>query len=153
VLRLGREGIEMLAADGEEDALRRAFQRGDGGREVRDAGPVVAFGGRPGRAFQGDQRGAGGGAGGDGVGAHLRGEGVGRVDHMGDLFGLKVGDKPLYPAKAADAHVDRLAHRRLGPAGVGVDAGQARFGDRLGHEVRLGRAAEQEYACHGVIPG
>ncbi len=70
------------------------------------------------------------------------------VDHMGDPFSLKIGPQTLDSAKAANPHVDRLAHRRLGPPGVGVDAGKPRLRDGLGQKVRLGRAAQKEYPCH-----
>ena len=149
VLRLGSKGVDVLAADGEERPPRRASKGGDSGVDVRDRGPAVAVTRNPGRALEGNERCAVCSASGKGVGAHPCCKWVGGVDHMGDPFGLKIAAKPLYPAKAAQTHVDRLARRRPGSAGVGIDAGKARPGDCLGHEVRLGRAAEQEDACHG----
>ncbi len=149
MLRLDRKGLKVLATDGQKDALWRAGKGCSGGEDVGDMGPAVTLARHPRRALQRDQGRAGCRAGGDGIGAHLRGEGVGGVDHMGDRLIRKVGPQPFNPAKATHAHVDRLAHWRLGPAGVGVDAGKASVGNGLCHQVRLGRAAEEEDACHG----
>ena len=87
VLRLGREGVEMLATDGQEHALRRACPAPQ--RRPAMSGTWVQRSPSPG--IQGARSSAisgvpVGGAGGDGVGAHLRGEGVRGVDHMGDAF-------------------------------------------------------------------
>ena len=149
VLRLRREGVDVLTADGQENPLRGSCQRCDGGLNVCHMCPAVTLPWHPGRTFQRDQRRAGGRASSDGIAAHLRGKGVRGVDHMGDPLGLKVGAKPRHPAKSADPHVDRLAHRRLGPPGVGVDARKPRLRDGLRHKVRLGRAAQKQDACHG----
>lgn len=148
VLRLGREGVDMLAAYRQEHPLRRSGQCGDSGLDIRDMRPAVALARDPGRALQSDERSPSCTAGGDGVAAHLRGKRMRGVDHMGDLLGLKIGAKPIHPAEATQPHVDRLAHRRGGTPGIGIDPCQPRLCDGLRHEVRFGRAAQKKYPCH-----
>lgn len=149
VLRLAGEGLQMLAADREEDAAWGRAKGCGGGGEVWCMGPVVTIGGRPGRAFEGNQGQAHAGAGGDGMGAHLRGERVGRIDDMGDVFHRQIGHQPCDAAKAAQAHGQGLRHGIFRTARIGIDGIGIVIMQRAGEKPRLGRAAEQKDAHHG----
>lgn len=148
VLWLGCESIDMLSANGKEHPPGRAGKGCNRSPKVGEMGPAVTFACLPWRAFQSDQWNASGSTSGNRIAAHSRGEGVGRVDHMGDGFGGKVVLQLRNPAKAAHPHVDRLAHRGFGAPGIGVDPRKPRCGNGLGHEIGFGGAAQQKYACH-----
>lgn len=149
VLRGLGEKAKVLATDGEEDPARGLAKGGNRGFKVGDVGPVVLRSGGPRRAFKGDQGRVGFGAGGDGIRAHLRGERVGRVDHMGDGFGLDVGLEAFGAAKAADADGQRLGDRGLGATGVGIDSIHPRLSQGAGHLCGFGRSAQKKDARHG----
>ena len=149
VLRGLGEGRKVLATDGEEDAARGLAQCGNGGFKVGDVGPVVAFTRQPGRAFEGDQGRSGFRASSDGVRAHLRGEGVGRVDDMSDGFGPEVGLQAFDAAKAADADRQGLGDGGFGATGVGIDGIHARSGEGAGHLRGFGGSAQKKDARHG----
>ena len=149
VLRGLGEGRKVLATDGKEDAAWGRADCGDGGFKVGDMGPVVALVRRPRRAFEGDEGRVGFGAGGDGIRAHLRGERVGRVDHMGDGFGFEIGFQALDPAKTSDADRKGLGDRGFGATGVGIDGIQPRLSQGAGHLRSFGRSAQKKDARHG----
>lgn len=149
VLRGLGEGGEGLAPDGQEDATRGFAQGCDGGVKVGDMGPVVPVARLPWRAFKGDQGGSRCLAGGDGIAAHLRGEGVGGVDDMGDGFGFEVMSQPVGATKAAHADRQRLGDRSFGATGVGIDRVHASLGQSAGHLCGFGRSAQKKDARHG----
>ncbi len=143
------EKAKVLASDGEEDAARGRTKGSDGGFKVGDMGPVVLRSGNPRRAFEGDQGRSGFRTCSDGIRAHLRGERVGRVDDMGDGFGIEIGFQALDAAKAADADGQGLGDRGFGAAGVGIDSVHLRPGQRAGHLRGFGCSAQDEDARHG----
>lgn len=149
MLRLCREGRQILPADRQEDPRRciRQFRRGGG--HVAHMSPVVAGAGGPGRALEGAKRHACGATCGDGIPAHLHRKGMGRIDHMGDILVPQVALKALSPAEAADSCRQGLRHWRLGAAGIGKHGVDSRGGERVGELARLGRAAEKKDAGHG----
>lgn len=149
VLRGLGEEAKVLATDGKEDSARGIAQCGDGGIKVGDVGPVVLRSGGPGRAFKGDQGRAGFGAGGHGIRAHLRGEGMRRVDHMGDGFGLDIGLEACGAAEAAHADRQGLGDRGFGATGVGIDGVHLRLRQDAGHLSGFGRSAQKKDARHG----
>lgn len=149
VLRFGGEGVEGLFADGKKDAGRgvgQGFGRRFGGVDAR---PAVGGFGCPSGAFEGQQRGRGLGAGGNGVCAYLCGEGVGRVDDMGDAFGADVFCKSPGPAKAADARRQGLRHGGRCASGVGKHRIHPLREQMRGKAGGLGRAAKKKDARHG----
>ncbi len=149
VLRgLGESG-QGLATDGKEHPVRALTQCFDGSFMIGDKGPVVAFACSPWRAFQSDQGRVGFGAGGDGIRAHLSGERVGRVDHIGDGFGLDIGLKAFDAAKAADADGQRLGDLGFGTAGIGIDGIHACISQRAGHLRGFGGSAQKKDTRHG----
>lgn len=149
VLGLACETVERLLADGEKHTGGRGGKRACRLFGVGNSGPAVGGRGGPWRAFEGEKRGLRLRAGGDGVGAHGRGEGVGGVDHVGDAFGLQVMRKALGAAETADARGQRLGYWGIGASGVGEDRVDAFGGEMLCEGARFGRAAEEEDARHG----
>lgn len=149
VLRFGGEGVEGLLADGEEDAGRGVGQGRDSGFGRGDMGPAVALCRRPSGAFEGEERGSGFGAGGEGITAHLRGKGVGGVDHMGDGIAADVSGEAFGTAKAADAGGQGLGHGGIGAACVGENRVDALAGEFGGEAGGFRRAAEKKDARHG----
>lgn len=149
VLRGLREEAKVLATDGKEDSARGLAKGRDGGFKVGDMGPVVLRSGDPGRAFEGDQGRAGFPAGDHGVRAHLRGEGMRRVDHMGDGFGLDIGLEAFGAAEAAHADRQGLGDRGFGATGVGIDGVHLRLRQDAGHVRGFGCSAQDEDARHG----
>jgi precorrin-3B C17-methyltransferase len=112
VLRMRRELREVLPPDGEHHPLAWPVERRDGACHVGHPRPAVAgTGSHAGRvraisgtpaAAQACHR----------VPAHLRGEGVRRVDHMRDALGPQVGASPSAPPNP------RSAAAAAGGAGV-----------------------------------
>lgn len=149
VLGVARETVEPLLADGEKDA------GGNGGKRacrligVGNRGPAVGGRSGPGRAFKGEKRGLRGRAGGDGIGAHLCGKGVGGVDDVCDAFGAQVVGEALGAAKASGSGGQRLGYGGVGASGVREDGVGATGGKFAGKEARFGGAAEEEDARHG----
>lgn len=149
VLRLVREIRKVHAPHGEHHALARARKRLHRPGNVRNIDPAVALLRLPRRAGERDQRHLRPCAGSHGVGAHLRGKGVGGVNDMGDARLGQVVRKPLDPAETADAQRQRLrggighapGHRdRAVQPCIGKGAAKARaFG---------GAAKHEKVACH-----
>ncbi len=149
VLRLAGEGVQGLLADGEEDAGGFVGKRVGGGFGVGNVGPAVGGRGGPRGAFEGDERGLRLRAGGDGVGAHGGGEGVGGVDHMGDGLGAQVVGEALGAAETSGSGGQRLGYGGVGASGVGEYRVGAFGGEFAGKKACFGGAAEEEDARHG----
>lgn len=149
VLGLCGEGLKGLFADGEEDPCGRLWQGSNGGFCIWHMGPSVAGLGAPRRAFQGNQRKVQFGAGVEGIAAHPRSEGVGRVDDMADALIFQVGDQPRHAAKATYPLGQGLRHGCRRSAGVGKDRIRPGIGKRAGKRTCLGRAAQKKGAWHG----
>lgn len=148
MLRGCGESIEVLATDGEENSCRCGRQGDDGSVDVGDMVPFVACDGFPRGTVQRDQGGFGGFAGSDGVMAHRGGKGVGGVDDMADVFGVKVGNQPVDAAKAANALGQGLRGGGVGAAGVGIDGVDFGIRQGFGERVRFRCAAKQQDAGH-----
>ncbi len=141
---------QMHASDGQHDAHGRTVQRRDCAGNIRHMRPIIARFGLPWRARQRDQRHVGVGAGGHGIGAHLRGEGVGGIDHVADRVIRQVARQPLRPAKTADALWQRLSYRAQNPAGKGDGSAYPCRAQALTQRGCLGRAAQnQKVIFHG----
>ena len=59
-----------------------------------------------------------------GMGRHLRGEGMGGVDHNIDLFRAQISDKSVHAAEAADAARNGNGQGILGAPGQRQDGAQ-----------------------------
>ncbi len=149
VLGFGGEFGQVLLADRQENAGGRVRQGGDGTGDIGNALPGVPRPRHPGRAFQRGERHARLSAGGQGVPAHLRGEGMGRVDDMRDAFGPQVIAKAPDSAEAADTRGQGLGDRCLGPAGIGKDSRDPGACHGARERRGFGGAAEDKEARHG----
>lgn len=144
MLRIGREFGQMHPADGQKDTLGRPVQCGNGTFDVGHMGPVVLRGGLPRRAGQRDQRRAGLLGGDNRVVAHLRGKGMRRVNHMGDVVIVDIARQPFGPAKPARALRQRLTDRSGHTACQRHGAGQPDAVHRVAQGCGLGRAAQDQ---------
>lgn len=138
--------LKVLSANCQEDPAGRRGQGLQGGRLIRHMAPAIVRPGLPGRALQRDQRQVQPLAGSHGMAAHLRGEGMGRIDEMRDRFVLQVPDKACDSAKSTDTRRQGLGQGRLGPAGVGKHARNGGIGQRTGQQACFGRAPQNEDA-------
>ncbi len=145
----GSKGLQGLLADGKKDPCGRIGQGSDGGFGIWHMGPLIAFPGAPRRALQRHQRQVQLGAGGDSIPAHPRGEGMGRIDDMGDALILQVSNQPFHAAKAAHPHGQGLRHGHGRAPGVGKDRIRPCLGQGAGKQACLGRAAQKKDAWHG----
>ena len=148
MLRLRGELLKMHAADGQKHPLRRTGQRLNCGCDIRHAVPLVAGLRAPGRAGQRDQRRLGPATGRNRIAAHLRGKGVGCVDHMADPVVADVGNQPLHAAKSTNPHRQGLRTRGLYPARIGIHRRNPLRGNGFGQRIGLGRAAEDQEVGH-----
>ena len=149
VMRGGGEQRQGLATDGEEDAgggqgqvVYRFF------KALHD-GPFVALLRLPDRTLKGGEGQGKGHTCGSSVMAHLRGEGMGCVDHMRDLLVGQISNQALYAAKAADPLGQGLRHGVGGATRIGKDSVDPSRGKGTGQQAGFGCAAEQKDALHG----
>lgn len=151
VMMLGLYGknLKVLATYGEEDAGRGIGQRRSGCRHIRHGLPLVTGDGVPRLTLQRDKRQVGDFGGGERMYAHLRGEGMGGVDDVGDGFVAQVFHQTFHAAKAADALWQGLGNGRLGSAGVRENGCNALICQGFGENRGFGGAAEQKDAGHG----
>lgn len=149
VLRLGGEWREVLAADSEEDGRRLIRQCGSGAFEIWNRDPIIVSGWRPRRSDERNQTRLGLGARRDGVLAHGVGEGVRRIDDVGDAFITDEGCEAFAAAVAAGADGERLVDGNLGAARIGIDRVKARVGNAARECVGVTCSAQYEDAGHG----
>lgn len=148
VLRLGRKRGDMLPANREEHPRGFDWQRRDGGGNVGNLDPVIAGALFPRLAFQRDQRRLHLRAGGQRVTADLRCKGMGRIDHMRELFLPDNIGKSVRTAEATNTHGQRLIGRNLRSAGIGIDRVKPRRRDLRRQPIGFARSAQDESA-HG----
>ncbi len=84
-----------------------------------------------------------------GVTAHLRGEGMGRVDHAGDMVLRDKRQQSGHAAKATYAGGQGLRHGGGRASGIAEQRIIATVGQRAREVGRLCRAAKNEGARHG----
>jgi len=149
VLGLRGEGLKVLFADRQKDTRRTHGQGIDGGIHIRDMMPVITCPGKPARSFEAAKRRTGLQGGGNGVAAHLRREGMGGIDDVGDPLAAEIFDQPFDPAKAADARGQRLGNRAFRPAGVREHRVNICAGQRPRQLRGFGCAAQKKDASHG----
>ena len=148
VLRLGDEGREVLPPDREKHTRGRVGQGSDGGGDVGNLDPAIIGRARPRRTFEREQRRGRSSAGFDRMAAHLGGEGMGRVDHMRDLFAADEVRQPLSAAKAADSGRQRMGQRNPGAARIGIDRVDLRAHESVSEAVGVACSAQNERARH-----
>ena len=116
MLWVRRKVGQMHAANRKHDPLARPAKCGDRPGGIRNPLPSIAGFFGPRRARKSDQRNVGLLAGHNRIPAHLCGEGVCRVDHMGDPMGLEMLNQPLDPAKTTHTLRQGLAHGPFNPS-------------------------------------
>ncbi len=149
MLGLRGEGGDVHPPQRQHDAARRPRQCRNRAGDVGYAVPAVALPGRPTGPRQRDVRNTGLLRSSDGVGAHLRSEGMRRVDQMSDARVAKVGGEPCDASEAADAHRNRLHLGRLHATGIAESRADATFRQRSCEGARFGRTAEDQDVRHG----
>jgi len=150
VLRVGRKGLQMHAPHCKHDAHPRPIKCRHRARDVGHPLPIVAGYGPPFRSGQRDQRHTSPGARRNSIAAHLHGERVGCVDHVGDPGIQQVAHKALNPAKATHPLRQGRAQGPLNPPREGYCAPDLARGHRAGEFRRLGRTSEdQKVPGHG----
>lgn len=148
MLGLGRELLKMHPTNRKEHALRFDVQRINCGGDIGNVSPVITGLRAPSGSRQRGQWRLRCTAGLNRVSAHLRGERMGRVDHMADPVVADVSDKPLHAAKPTDPNRQRLRARFFDPSCVGIGRRKPLFGNGFGQNVRLGRAAQDKEVGH-----
>lgn len=148
MLRPGRKRRDMLPANREEHPGSFGWQRRDGGGNVSNLDPVIAGGLFPWLAFQRDQRRIQLRAGCQRITADLRCKGMGRIDHMRELFLPDNIGKSVRTAEASDTHGQRLIGRNLRSTGIGIDRLKPRRRDLRRQPIGVARSAQDENA-HG----
>lgn len=149
MLRLGGEGFDMHAPERQHDAPGRPVERADSARNVRDMGPAVALPRLPFRTIEDQMSDLRLLRSRNGVGADRRGEGVGRVDQVGEPLRLQEYRQSSSAAKAAYAHRQRLRARVAGASGIAQHGALTALGKGLGEGARFGRAAKDQDVAHG----
>ncbi len=148
VLRLSGKVLKMHPTNSQKDALRRTGHRGDCTVDIGDVVPSVALLRRPCRAGQRGQCHSGFATRCDGIPAHLRGKGVGGINHVGHSLVAQVTRQTFGTAKPADAYRQRLRARVFNATCIGISGWNALFGHGFGQRVGLGRATKDQEVCH-----
>lgn len=113
MLWLGRKSGQVLPPDRQHHAPRRACKGRDCARDIGHIVPIIARLCAPRRAAECQTGQRFGGAGCDGIAAHLGGERMRGVNQMRDAFGAQICAQAFDPAKAAQALGQWLAQGAL----------------------------------------
>lgn len=146
VLRPAGEGGDMLSADGEEYVRSLLRQCGGGGLEVRDVDPPVSRRLGPFRPLESETGDARGLAGGDGIAAHLAGEGVRGIDDVRVAVLVEEARETFRTPEATFPHGQRLRCRHGRAPGVRVEGIDAALRQRRREAVGILRSTENEDA-------
>lgn len=149
VCGLDGKGIKVLLSNGQKHPRAFFGQNFNSGRYISDVEPFIAARRFPRGAFKPRQVHARLSAGVHCMSAHLRGKGVGRIDHMGDALVLQVPNKPFNPAEAAHARRQRLNNWAGGAARVGKHRIGIAVSQSASKAGGFGGPTEQKGACHG----
>jgi hypothetical protein len=148
-----RKGVDLLPAEGEEDAPRIGAACGHRPGDILDDLPAVARRRGPRRPAERDQPHPGEGRRRHGVPRDLVGEGMSRIDQHVDAFCPEMAGEAVDPAEAADPHRHRMGYDLLHPAGERDGDGEAgRPGKPFRQFAGLGRAAKNEDASRHEHP-
>ena len=145
VLRIRREGLQVLSANREEHAARLGSKSLRRCRDIIDLGPMIAGHRLPGCAFERQQRYSGDVASRNGIRAHPRRERMRRIDDAVDIFCTKIVREARDAAKATDAPRDRRWQRILCPPSIGQYGIDMRIaGQGCRQPVRIGGATKDQ---------
>ncbi len=144
MLRLGRESVHVQAPKGQHDALCGSRQSGNRAVDIRHMFPTVQRVSLP--RWSGKRRKGRVclGAGFVGVPAHLRGKGMGGVDHMGEGVLPDVGRQAFWAAKAPFAGRQRLRFGAAHASCIAEGGTQPLIGYGLRKGAGLGCAAKNK---------
>lgn len=150
MLRLCCEHRKVHTSDCKKDPAGRPCERSNSSGNVGHDSPAILRSGLPRRTGQRDQRNIGRGAGSDGIGTHLCGKGMCRVNDVSNGLGPKIVRQPVNATKSANAHRDRLRTRPVHPTCIGKHCAQPGLCHSARQRAGLCRAAQdQEMRCHG----
>lgn len=150
MLWLSSEHRKVHTSDRQKDPAGRPGERSDSSGNVGHHGPAILRPGLPRCTCQRNQRNIGRGAGGDGIGTHLRGKGMCRVNDMGNGLGPQIVRQPVNTAKTTYAHRDRLRSRLIHPTRIGEYCAKSGICHSTRQCAGIGRTAQdQEMRYHG----
>lgn len=148
MLGFGGKGPKVLLANGQKDTRRGIRQRHDGSVDIGYVMPVIGRFCHPWGTLQCAKRRVRSRTSRDGILTHLRGEGMGSVDNMGDVRGLQVICQTFSAAKSSDSGSKRLGEWRFGAARIGKHRIDTSLRQHAGKGRRLGGSTQQKDACH-----
>lgn len=150
IVMLGRAGkeVNVLFANRQKDAAGRIAKRVQNTGIIRDMLPCVARTGLPRRAFKTDQRRVGLRGSIQCIARHLRGEWVGGINDMRDVFRADIINQTINTAKAANTGWQGLAAWAIGAPGIGKYGICAAISQMTCQARGLGRAAQKKDFLH-----
>lgn len=149
MLGQSREIGQMLASDGQKNALCRPIQRLHDSGNIGHFTPVIGGAWLPCRALDraiGDVQMR---AGRDSVTADGGGKGMGGVDDLANIFACQIIAQPRDTADPPDPDRQGLRSRIGDTSGIGQHTGQTRRCKATGQCAGLGRAAQDQGFAHG----
>ena len=142
------ERAECLFADSQKHAGRAVWQSLHRRFGIGHGQPCIVRPCPPCRTFQRAQRHIGHAAGSNGIGAHLRGKGMGRVDNMGNVFGPQIGGQSCHAAKTANPRWQGLAYGRSRASGIGKNGISSAISQNACHLRGFTCATQQKDTWH-----
>lgn len=144
MLRIVGELGQVHTTDSQKNASWRAGQLCRRIGNIHSSGPAVFFRRHPWCARQCDQRSSGFRAGLNRVATHLRGKGMGGVDHMSNSVFTDICRQSIGCAKSTNARRQRLGFQRLDPSSEGYHALNTRLGQFTRQGTGFERAPKQQ---------
>ena len=148
MLGQGCKGRKVLLANGQEHAGRQAGQGSNSARNIAHMVPVIPYPRHPRCALQRQQPQAQRPAGGMGIAAHLRGKGVGCVDHMRNPLAPQILHQPRHTAKPTHAHRQRLLRGGVRAPRIGKHRIYPRISQGAGSKAGFCCAPQKQDARH-----
>lgn len=144
MLWLRRKGRKVQTPQGQHDALRRGAKSVNGLRNICHSRPKITSLLHPGRSGQRDQWRSRCSTSLRGVAAHLCGEGMGRVNHMGGVAFAQKPNQTVNSAKSAYAGRKWLSLGAGHAPGIGKDTLFARSSQIMRQGRAIGGSAQNE---------
>lgn len=144
MLRMFCEATDVLAPDGQEDALRFGVKRGDGAGHVRGGDPDIRVDLDPRRTRERNQRQPGFSAGQNGISTHDFRERMRCINDMGDCVLTQVGGQALGATETTDARRNRQRLRQSCAPSIGIDGIKSGFADRMRKSAGFGCTAKYQ---------
>lgn len=150
IVMLGRAGkeVNVLFTNRQKDAAGHIAKRVQNTGIIHNMLPGITCAGLPRRAFKADQRRVGLRGGIQSIARHLRGEWVGGINDMRDVFRANIINQTINTAKAAHTGWQGLAARAIGAPGIGKNGICAAIGQMTRQARGLGCAAQKKDFLH-----